>query len=73
MPQLGIKIDAVPGRLSNSILSSFMDGVFYGQCSELCGVLHGFMPVCVECVPMFMFFNYINIAALDINDSYYDV
>ena len=52
---MGIKIDAIPGRIANSILYTFMDGVYYGQCSELCGVLHGFMPICVESVDLFLF------------------
>jgi hypothetical protein len=56
VPQLGIKVDAVPGRLSHSVLYTFMDGVYFGQCSELCGVLHGFMPICVESVPLELFF-----------------
>lgn len=58
VPSLGIKVDAVPGRLATSHLFSFVDGVFYGQCSELCGVLHGFMPICVESVPVDMFFSW---------------
>lgn len=56
VPQLGIKVDAIPGRLANAVLYTFIDGVFYGQCSELCGVLHGFMPICVESVPLNLFF-----------------
>ena len=45
VPSLGIKVDAVPGRLNQ--ISTFItrEGVFYGQCSELCGVNHGFMPI----------------------------
>jgi len=45
VPSLGIKVDAVPGRLNQ--VSAFIkrEGVFYGQCSELCGVNHGFMPI----------------------------
>jgi heme/copper-type cytochrome/quinol oxidase subunit 2 len=45
VPSLGIKVDAVPGRLNQ--ISAFItrEGVFYGQCSELCGVNHGFMPI----------------------------
>jgi heme/copper-type cytochrome/quinol oxidase subunit 2 len=58
VPNLGVKVDAVPGRVSTCTLFTFVDGVFYGQCSELCGVLHGFMPICVESVPMDMFFNW---------------
>ena len=47
IPSLGIKIDCIPGRCNEFILFSSMSGTFYGQCSELCGVLHGFMPICV--------------------------
>lgn len=45
IPSLGIKVDAVPGRLNQ--VSAFIkrEGVYYGQCSELCGVNHGFMPI----------------------------
>jgi heme/copper-type cytochrome/quinol oxidase subunit 2 len=56
VPQLGIKVDAVPGRLSSATICSFTDGIYYGQCSELCGVLHGFMPICVESVSVFKLF-----------------
>jgi heme/copper-type cytochrome/quinol oxidase subunit 2 len=55
VPQLGIKVDAVPGRIATTILSTFADGIYYGQCSELCGVLHGSMPICVQSVPMASF------------------
>ena len=48
VPSLGIKIDAVPGRLNQVSLFLKREGVFYGQCSELCGVNHGFMPVMVK-------------------------
>ena len=57
VPNLGIKIDAVPGRLSTTMLYTYVDCIFYGQCSELCGVLHGFMPICVESVPTDLFFH----------------
>lgn len=50
VPALGIKIDAVPGRLSQVGLYIKRAGVFYGQCSELCGVNHGFMPIVVHAV-----------------------
>ena len=45
VPSLGIKIDAVPGRLNAVYFNIFKPGKFYGQCSELCGVNHGFMPI----------------------------
>ncbi len=48
IPAFGIKIDAVPGRVNESWFHAEKEGVFYGQCSELCGVYHGFMPIAVE-------------------------
>ena len=47
LPSLGVKIDAVPGRLNKIDLFIYRMGVFYGQCSEICGVGHGFMPICL--------------------------
>lgn len=45
VPALGIKVDAVPGRLNQIFTFVKRDGNFYGQCSEICGVNHGFMPI----------------------------
>lgn len=50
MPAFGIKIDAVPGRLNEVWIHIEEPGTYYGQCSELCGVNHGFMPIAVEAV-----------------------
>lgn len=50
MPSFGIKTDACPGRLNQTALFIKRPGVFYGQCSEICGTNHGFMPICVEAV-----------------------
>lgn len=50
VPSLGIKIDAVPGRLNQGFLFIKREGIFYGQCSELCGVNHGFMPIVIKAV-----------------------
>ena len=50
VPSLGIKIDAVPGRLNQTSILAERPGLFYGQCSEICGVWHGFMPIAVEAV-----------------------
>lgn len=50
IPSLGIKIDACPGRLNQASFIAERIGVFYGQCSEICGVFHGFMPIVVEAV-----------------------
>lgn len=52
VPSLGIKVDAVPGRLNQSSIFIKHTGVYYGQCSELCGVNHGFMPICVKVVSL---------------------
>lgn len=50
VPSLGIKIDAIPGRLNEMWINVERPGVYYGQCSELCGVNHGFMPIAVQAV-----------------------
>ena len=49
------KMDAVPGRLNQVSLFVKREGIFYGQCSELCGVNHGFMPIVVKVVPIELF------------------
>jgi cytochrome c oxidase subunit 1 len=49
VPALGIKIDACPGRLNEVEFLIYKEGVFYGQCSEICGFYHGFMPIVIEC------------------------
>lgn len=51
MPPFGVKTDAVPGRLNETWFKAEKEGVFYGQCSELCGVGHGFMPIELHVVP----------------------
>lgn len=50
VPALWTKMDAVPGRLNEVTFRALREGVYYGQCSELCGVDHGFMPIAVEVV-----------------------
>jgi cytochrome c oxidase subunit 2 len=52
VPSLGVKLDCVPGRLNQTSLYINRYGTFYGQCSELCGVQHGFMPIVVEGVSL---------------------
>ena len=52
VPSLGLKIDCCPGRLNQTSVLIQREGVFYGQCSELCGVYHGFMPIAVEAVSL---------------------
>jgi cytochrome c oxidase subunit 2 len=48
VPEAGIKVDAVPGRLNQMVTWFVSPGSYYGQCSELCGVGHGFMPIAVD-------------------------
>ncbi len=50
LPALGLKTDAVPGRINETWVRIDREGLYYGQCSELCGVNHGFMPVAIEAV-----------------------
>jgi cytochrome c oxidase subunit 2 len=48
VPRLGVKTDAIPGRLNQINFESHFIGVFYGQCSEICGANHSFMPIVVQ-------------------------
>lgn len=50
VPSFGVKVDSVPGRTNELWLYVEKEGVYYGQCSELCGVDHGFMPIAVKAV-----------------------
>jgi heme/copper-type cytochrome/quinol oxidase subunit 2 len=52
VPSLGVKLDAVPGRLNHTNFLASREGLFYGQCSEICGANHAFMPIVVEAVPL---------------------
>nr|YP_006303317.1 cytochrome c oxidase subunit II [Chiloscyllium griseum]AFC65024.1 cytochrome c oxidase subunit II [Chiloscyllium griseum] len=52
VPALGVKMDAVPGRLNQTAFIVSRPGVYYGQCSEICGANHSFMPIVVEAVPL---------------------
>jgi cytochrome c oxidase subunit 2 len=60
VPSLGMKVDAIPGRLNETSFSINRPGVYYGQCSELCGVLHGFMPIVIEAVDNEKFLSWIS-------------
>ncbi len=60
VPSLGIKIDAVPHRINSGIIFLQRTGTFYGQCSEICGVNHGFMPIVVKSVSVDNYLNWIN-------------
>nr|YP_009685702.1 cytochrome c oxidase subunit II [Epiplatys lamottei]QDU24362.1 cytochrome c oxidase subunit II [Epiplatys lamottei] len=58
VPSLGVKMDAVPGRLNQIAFITPRPGVYYGQCSEICGANHSFMPIVVEAVPLKHFENW---------------
>ena len=57
LPSLAIKVDAIPGRLNGAGVIINRPELFYGQCSELCGVLHGFMPIGVHAVNKVLLFH----------------
>jgi len=59
IPALGVKVDAVPGRLNQLGFTINNPGIFYGQCSEICGANHSFMPICIEVVNLKSFTNWI--------------
>lgn len=52
VPSLGLKTDAIPGRLNQTTLLATRPGLYYGQCSEICGSNHSFMPIVLELVPL---------------------
>nr|QJX58544.1 cytochrome c oxidase subunit 2 [Sericulus ardens] len=58
VPSLGVKTDAIPGRLNQTSFTASRPGVFYGQCSEICGANHSYMPIVVESVPLTYFENW---------------
>jgi len=60
IPSLGLKLDAVPGRLNQVSFLAERTGTFYGQCSEICGVWHGFMPIVLDSVSSTDFLIWIN-------------
>lgn len=53
---LGVKVDAIPGRLNQLGFFIKHPGVFYGQCSEICGANHSFIPIVIEAVPLEVFY-----------------
>lgn len=55
VPRLGVKVDAVPGRLNQTYFLPLNIGSFYGQCSEICGANHSFMPINIEIIPSKVF------------------
>ncbi len=60
IPSLGVKADAIPGRLNQIGFFIQRPGIFYGQCSEICGANHSFMPIALEAVDFSSFTNWIS-------------
>ena len=61
IPALGVKVDATPGRLNQTRFFINRPGLFYGQCSEICGANHSFIPIIIESVPINHFIKWISI------------
>nr|YP_010977226.1 cytochrome c oxidase subunit II [Siboglinum plumosum]WNZ34613.1 cytochrome c oxidase subunit II [Siboglinum plumosum] len=60
IPSLGIKLDGIPGRLNQITMSCNRPGIFYGQCSEICGTNHSFMPIVMEVINFQAFSSWIS-------------
>nr|QBG38552.1 cytochrome c oxidase subunit II [Acropyga arnoldi] len=61
VPSLGIKMDSTPGRLNQSMLMMNRPGLHYGQCSEICGMNHSFMPIVIESTNFYNFKNWMKL------------
>ena len=61
VPSLGVKADAIPGRLNQVKFISQRPGIFFGQCSEICGANHRFIPIVIEIININAFLNWITI------------
>ncbi len=70
LPAFGIKIDAIPGRLNETWFLAEREGVYYGQCSELCGINHAFMPIAIRVVKPEQFQAWITAAKTDLPGAY---
>lgn len=60
VPTLGVKADAIPGRLNYVSASTSYSGVYYGQCREICGSNHSYMPIVLEFIPIKDYLDYIS-------------
>jgi cytochrome c oxidase subunit II len=69
MPSFGIKIDAIPGRLNETWFQATREGVFYGQCSELCGTKHAFMPIAIRVVSEADFTKWVSTKTAEMNGT----
>ncbi|WP_062227490.1 cytochrome c oxidase subunit II [Aureimonas frigidaquae] len=69
VPSLGVKVDSVPGRINEYWFEATREGILYGQCSELCGRDHAFMPIAVRVVSQEQFQNWLAAAATNLEDA----
>lgn len=60
VPSFGIKVDSIPGRLNQSLLYILKPGIYFGQCSELCGLGHAYMPIEIHAVDNYNFYYWYN-------------
>nr|ACY73667.1 cytochrome c oxidase II [Zizula hylax attenuata] len=60
VPAIGVKVDANPGRLNQTSFFINRPGIFFGQCSEICGANHSFMPILIESISIKNFINWVN-------------
>lgn len=73
VPSFGVKVDAIPGRINQVVININNPGTFVGQCSELCGALHAFMPINVEAIHPNIFFEQYNFVIREDEDlAYYE-
>ena len=70
VPSLGFKIDAIPGRLNETWFLVEREGMYYGQCSELCGRNHAFMPIAVQAVSPEKYAAWAEMAKTDLEAAY---
>jgi cytochrome c oxidase subunit 2 len=70
VPAFGVKVDSVPGRLNETYFKAEREGIFYGQCSELCGKDHAFMPLAVRVVSQEQFRAWAETASADLPGAY---
>lgn len=70
VPSLGVKADAIPGRLNQTSFLINRPGLFYGQCSEICGANHRFIPIVIERVSTNSFLNWISLSTQDSPDDW---
>jgi cytochrome c oxidase subunit 2 len=69
IPAFGVKMDAVPGRINEIWFKAEKEGLYYGQCSELCGKDHGFMPIAVRVVSKDQYQTWLAAAGSDLNGA----